>query len=66
MSITIGGIPLMAPSWSASIGETTNDKPTSMWVCPLSEVMKEIESQVELQCDPQHIQFTLQPGQYYN
>ena len=62
VSIIVGGIPLTTPSWSVSIGETTNDKPASMWVCPLSEVTKESELQVELLCDPQHIQFTLPPG----
>ena len=63
MSITVGEIPLATPSWSTSVGETANDKPASMWVCPLDNLMKDDAVQVELSCDPQHVKFVLQPGQ---
>ena len=61
--ITVGEILLSTPSWSTSVGETANDKPASMWVCPLDNLMKDDAIQVELSCDPQHVKFVLQPGQ---
>ena len=64
MSVTVGEIPLAAPSWSTSVGETANDKPASMWVCPLDNLVKDDTVQVELSCDPQHVIFELQSGEY--
>ena len=65
MSVIVGEIPLLAPSWNTSVGETANDKPASMWVCPLDNLMKDDAIQVELSCDPQHVKLVLQPGQYF-
>ena len=64
VSIKVGEIPLATPSWSTSIGEVANDKPASMWVCPLNNVMTESEVQFELSCDPQQVTFILKPGHY--
>lgn len=59
--VKVGDVPLVNPSWSTSIGEIANDKPASMWVCPLDN-LKDSGVQVELTCDPQHITFLLQSG----
>ena len=64
VSIKVVEIPLAAPLWSTSVGEVANDKPASMWVCPLDNVVIESEVQVELSCDPQHVTFVLKPGYY--
>jgi len=62
VSIKVGDVSLTNPSWSTSSGEISNDKPASMWVCPLDNLKKDDGVQVELNCDPQQITFLLQPG----
>lgn len=63
--IKVGETPLASPSWSTSVGEVANDKPVSMWVCPLDDILvKDNEVEVELSCDPQHVTLMLQPGLY--
>ena len=65
MSIKVGEIPLANPSWSTSVGEVANEKPASMWVCPLHNILMEDNAiQVELSCDPQHVMIELQPGEF--
>ena len=63
MRITVGETPLATPSWSTSVGETANDKPASMWVCPLDNLIEDDAVQTELSCDPQYVKFVLHPGQ---
>ena len=63
VSIKVGEIPLATPSWRTSVGEVANDKPASMWVCPLANnVVTDSEVQFELSCDPQQVTFLLKPG----
>lgn len=64
VSIRVGETPLATPSWSMSVGEVANDKPASMWACPLGDLMEDDEVPITLSCDPQHVVFTLQPGHH--
>lgn len=64
VSIKVGEIPLVNPAWSTSVGEVTNDKPASMWACPLDNLTEDDTVQVKLSCDPQQVTFALQPGHY--
>lgn len=62
VTIKVGETPLPTPSWSTSVEEIANDKPASMWACPLDNIMQDDEVQVELSCDPQSVTFVLNSG----
>jgi len=65
VSVKLGDSPLADIAWSMSTGETSNDKPANMWVCPLSDkVTDDSNVKIELRHNQQCVTLQLEPGEF--